>query len=179
MTDTDPTFDPEERPAPSAVHGDAETDLARQPAHARTGEQGGTGAGMPPGAGAPEGAGTGMGTGTGMAASGTGSGMGDSKAGTGPAGAPSGAGRAPLVGGADEFAARWQSVQVTFVDEPRRAVEDADRLVREVMDRMTELFSSQRADLEQTWHSGGEASTEDLRVALQRYRSFFERLLAA
>jgi len=94
-----------------------------------------------------------------------------------PATAQGGAG--PLLSDSGEFTARWQSVQVIFVDEPRRAVEDADRLVRDVMDRLTQVFSSQRDDLEKTWHAGGEASTEDLRVALQRYRSFFERLLAA
>ncbi|HZQ56528.1 MAG TPA: hypothetical protein VFA84_00750 [Acidimicrobiales bacterium] len=90
-----------------------------------------------------------------------------------------GGGAGPLLSDPGEFTARWQSVQVIFVDEPRRAVEDADRLVREVMDRLTQVFSSQRDDLEKTWHAGGEASTEDLRLALQRYRSFFERLLAA
>ncbi len=170
MTDTDPTFDPDAQPAPSAVHGDADSDLAREPAHARTGEQGGTGTRMAPGAGAREGAGP---------ESFAPAPASETAMGAVPPGAPTGTDRAPLVGGADQFAARWQSVQVTFVDEPRRAVEDADRLVREVMDRMTELFSSQRAELEQAWHSGGQASTEDLRVALQRYRSFFERLLAA
>ena len=88
-------------------------------------------------------------------------------------------GKAPLFGDTGELSSRWQSVQVVFVDEPRRAVEDADHLVTEMMDRVSELFRSQRQDLERTWHAGNEVSTEDLRVALQRYRSFFERLLAA
>ncbi len=94
-----------------------------------------------------------------------------------PGGATS-SGQAPLFGDPSGFTTRWQAVQVMFVDEPRRAVEDADRLVTEMMDRLSELFRSQREDLEHAWNNGGAASTEDLRVALQRYRSFFERLLA-
>ncbi len=86
---------------------------------------------------------------------------------------------APLFEDAGQLSARWQSVQVAFVDEPRRAVEDADHPVAEMMDRLNNLFRSQREDLEGAWNAGTDASTEDLRVALQRYRSFFERLLAA
>ncbi len=84
-----------------------------------------------------------------------------------------------LLGPTEDLLARWQSVQVEFVDEPRRAVEDADRLVSEVTDRLLERFRRQRQDLEQTWNAGDDVTTEDLRLALQRYRSFFERLLAA
>ncbi len=84
-----------------------------------------------------------------------------------------------LLGPTEDLSARWQSVQVEFVDEPRRAVEDADRLVSEVTDRLLERFRRQREDLEQTWNAGDDVTTEDLRLALQRYRSFFERLLAA
>ena len=76
-----------------------------------------------------------------------------------------------------DFNSRWQSLQARFVDEPRRTVEEADGLVREVVARLTESFGSERERLEGQWRSGEEVSTEDLRVALQRYRSFFERLL--
>ena len=72
---------------------------------------------------------------------------------------------------------RWESVQASFVDEPRRAVEEADGLVRQVMDRLTDGFSHQRERLEQEWDNRDESSTEDLRVALRHYRSFFDRLL--
>jgi len=68
-------------------------------------------------------------------------------------------------------------VQVGFVDEPQRCVQEADGLVAEVMQRLADSFARERQDLEAQWASGGEASTEDLRVALQRYRSFFNRLL--
>lgn len=78
---------------------------------------------------------------------------------------------------ASEFERRWQDVQVGFVDEPQRCVEEADALVGEVMQRLADSFARERQDLEAQWASGGEASTEDLRVALQRYRSFFNRLL--
>ncbi|HEU4528234.1 MAG TPA: hypothetical protein VFT80_09925 [Actinomycetota bacterium] len=80
---------------------------------------------------------------------------------------------------ASSFRHRWDEIQVRFVDEPRSAVEDADRLVTEVIEQLQASFTSERGRLEGQWQQGGEVSTEDLRVALQRYRSFFDRLLAA
>lgn len=73
---------------------------------------------------------------------------------------------------------RWESLQVGFVDEPRKSVEQADRLVTEAINNLAEGFSTQRHNLEQQWHREGDVSTEDLRLALRRYRSFFERLLS-
>ena len=73
---------------------------------------------------------------------------------------------------------RWDNIQAGFVDEPRRAVEDADALVASAMKRMAEVFASERSQLEGQWDRGDDASTEDLRIALQRYRSFFGRILA-
>jgi len=78
---------------------------------------------------------------------------------------------------AADFRARWDGIQVRFVDEPRLCVEQADSLVAETMKRLAESFSKQRENLEQQWHRGGEVSTEDLRLALRRYRSFFGRLM--
>jgi len=72
---------------------------------------------------------------------------------------------------------RWSDVQAGFVDEPRRAVEQADSLVAEVMKRLAESFANERASLERQWDRGDNVTTEDLRLALQRYRSFFDRLL--
>lgn len=85
----------------------------------------------------------------------------------------------PLLPDADagDFERRWADLQVGFVDEPQRCVQEADGLVAEVMQRLADGFARERQDLEAQWASGGEASTEDLRVALQRYRSFFNRLL--
>jgi hypothetical protein len=77
-----------------------------------------------------------------------------------------------------EFRARWSDVQASFVDEPRQAVEQADTLVAEVMQRLAQVFADERQRLEQQWDRGGETNTEELRLALQRYRSFFDRLLA-
>jgi hypothetical protein len=74
--------------------------------------------------------------------------------------------------------ARWDSIQVGFVDEPRRAVEEADSLVAVAMKRLAEQFAEERSRLEGQWDRGGDVSTEDLRIALRRYRSFFGRLLA-
>ena len=76
------------------------------------------------------------------------------------------------------FRTRWDAIQTGFVDEPRAAVEQANALVGEMMKRLTDLFAGERARLEDQWSKGGNASTEDLRVALKRYRSFFERLLS-
>ena len=71
----------------------------------------------------------------------------------------------------------WTDIQAGFVDEPRRAVQQADTLVSDVINRIANTFTSERAQLEQQWDRGGDVSTEDLRQALQRYRSFFSRLL--
>lgn len=79
---------------------------------------------------------------------------------------------------ARELQAQWDSVQAGFVDEPRRAVEQADKLVAATMKRMAEMFASERSNLEVQWDRGDNISTEDLRIALRRYRSFFKRLLS-
>jgi hypothetical protein len=76
-----------------------------------------------------------------------------------------------------EFNTRWTDIQAGFVDEPRRAVQQADTLVSDVINRIANTFTSERAQLEQQWDRGGDVSTEELRQALQRYRSFFSRLL--
>jgi hypothetical protein len=72
---------------------------------------------------------------------------------------------------------RWGSVQTGFVDEPRWAVQEADKLVATVVDRLTASFSNERSTLEKQWDRGEDVSTEELRLALQRYRTFFDRLL--
>ena len=103
-----------------------------------------------------------------------------------------------------DFRARWDAIQVGFVDEPRRAVEQADSLVAGAMKRLAEIFvdeprraveqadslvagaikrlagmfANERAKLEGQWDRGDNVSTEDLRLALRRYRSFFGRLLS-
>ncbi len=89
-------------------------------------------------------------------------------------------GPAPLLAANDAqaFRARWDAIQTGFVDEPRRAVEQADTLVAEVMQRLAQVFAEERANLEGQWGRGADVSTEDLRLALQRYRSFFDRLLS-
>ena len=76
-----------------------------------------------------------------------------------------------------DFRSQWSKVQTGFVDEPRRTVEEADKLVVVVMQRLAEGFANERSGLEKQWGRGDNVSTEDLRVALQRYRSFFDRLL--
>jgi hypothetical protein len=73
---------------------------------------------------------------------------------------------------------RWHDLQVGFVDDPRHAVEQADQLVAQVMQDLARGFADERASLEHQWDKGDQVSTEDLRIALQRYRSFFERFLS-
>ena len=79
---------------------------------------------------------------------------------------------------ARDFRARWDAIQVGFVDEPRQAVRQADSLVAGAMKRLAEMFAAERAKLEGQWDRGDDVSTEDLRLALRRYRSFFGRLLS-
>jgi len=76
------------------------------------------------------------------------------------------------------FRSRWDAVQIGFVDDPKQAVKQADELVAQVMKSLAESFSRQRANIEGAAQDGNQASTESLRVALQRYRSFFHRLLS-
>jgi len=76
------------------------------------------------------------------------------------------------------FRSRWDTIQTGFVDEPRQSVEQADGLVAEVMQRLAEVFADERSKLEAQWSRGDDVSTEDLRIALRRYRSFFDRLLS-
>jgi hypothetical protein len=80
---------------------------------------------------------------------------------------------------AQSFRERWDRVQSKFVDDPRAAVEEADSLVADVTDSLTSRFAQQKSTLEQQWSQGDDAQTEDLRMTLQRYRTLFERLLAA
>jgi len=77
-----------------------------------------------------------------------------------------------------DFRTRWRDIQSGFVDEPRPAVEKADQLVAELMQRLAQSFSEQRKNLENQWEASEQISTEELRVALTRYRSFFERLVS-
>ena len=76
-----------------------------------------------------------------------------------------------------DFRSQWSKLQTGFVDGPRRTVEDADKLVAAVMQRLAEGFANERSGLEKQWDRGDKVSTEELRIALQRYRSFFDRLL--
>jgi hypothetical protein len=79
---------------------------------------------------------------------------------------------------AKDFRARWDAIQASFVDEPRQVVEQADTLVALAMKRLAEMFAAERTKLEGQWDRGDNVSTEDLRLALRRYRSFFGRLLS-
>lgn len=78
----------------------------------------------------------------------------------------------------DGLRTRWKGIQTAFVDEPRKAVEQADGLVAQAMKRLAEVFAEERSKLEGQWDRGDDVSTEDLRIALQRYRTFFQRLLS-
>jgi hypothetical protein len=109
----------------------------------------------------------------GAAGGGTGAGV------TTGSGSPTGA-DGPLMppAASESFRARWTDVQTGFVDEPRRAVEQADALVAELMQHLAKTFADERSRLESQWDSGDDVATDDLRTAFQRYRSFFERLLS-
>ncbi|MFD6072805.1 MULTISPECIES: hypothetical protein [Amycolatopsis] len=78
----------------------------------------------------------------------------------------------------DRFRESWQGIQTAFVDDPRRAVKEADELVAVVIQNLATTFADHKKELESAW-SQGEPATEDLRIALRRYRSFFNQLLSA
>jgi hypothetical protein len=77
-----------------------------------------------------------------------------------------------------DLRARWDGAQSAFVDDPRQAVQKADALVGSVVQRLSDEFTGERNRLEQQWDRGDNVSTEDLRQAIKRYRSFFDRLLS-
>ena len=79
---------------------------------------------------------------------------------------------------AQDFRQRWEKIQISFVDEPRTAVQQADELVASAIKRLAEVFADERQKLESGWDNKSDVSTEDLRIALRRYRSFFDRLLS-
>jgi hypothetical protein len=89
--------------------------------------------------------------------------------------------RAPLLPGDDAqgFRQRWENLQREFVDQPREVVEHANDLVSELMQAISAGFNEKRSSLEAQWERGDDVSTEDLRIVLKRYRSFFNRLLSA
>jgi len=79
-------------------------------------------------------------------------------------------------GEVDQLQSRWDSIQAGFVDEPRKTLEEADKFVASAIERVSHLYSDERGKLEGMWRRGDQVSTEDLRIALQRYRTFFSRL---
>jgi hypothetical protein len=79
----------------------------------------------------------------------------------------------------EQMRSRWGEIQSDFVDAPKRSVEEADQLVATAIKRLADSFAGAKSGLEGQWQRGSDVSTEDLRVALRRYRSFFDRLLAA
>ena len=86
----------------------------------------------------------------------------------------------PLLGqDTEQLRERWQAVQAAFVDDPQQAVQQADGLVTDVIERLTKTFEQTKDSLETQLGEADDVSTEELRVGLQRYRSFFERLLQA
>lgn len=78
----------------------------------------------------------------------------------------------------DAVTRRWHEIQAGFVDAPRQAVQEADALVADLLNRLMQVFAAEREHLESQWSRGEDVSTEDLRLSLQRYRAFFQRLLS-
>ena len=77
----------------------------------------------------------------------------------------------------DELSGRWHEIQASFVDRPQEAVQEADALVSDLMQRITSKLAAERQRLEKQWSEGEDVSTEDLRVTLTSYRAFFDKLL--
>jgi hypothetical protein len=83
----------------------------------------------------------------------------------------------PLLQDAESYRTRWLGIQTGFVDEPLYAVESAGRLLTEVLGELASTFAHKRGALERQWRHGGDTSTDDLRVAFQNYRAFFNRVV--
>ena len=81
---------------------------------------------------------------------------------------------------AGDLRTRWQNIQGSFVDDPQASVSQADQLVATAIQRLAEIFAHEKANLESAWSRDGSSavSTEDMRQALRRYRSFFDRILS-
>jgi len=84
----------------------------------------------------------------------------------------------PLLEDAESYRARWLAIQTGFVDEPLYAVESAGRLLTEVLGDLASTFAHKRSALEREWRHGGDTATDDLRVAFQNYRAFFNRVVS-
>jgi hypothetical protein len=78
----------------------------------------------------------------------------------------------------DDLRGRWNTIQSSFVDEPRKAVEQADELIASAIQQIEEDLNAERANLKQEWSRGDQVSTEDLRISLQHYREYFDRLIS-
>jgi hypothetical protein len=79
---------------------------------------------------------------------------------------------------AEGYRSRWIAIQSSFVDDPSGAVRAGDELVAQVMSELANSFAGQRRRIESQLGDSRLGNTEDLRVALKSYRSFFERLLS-
>ncbi len=97
-----------------------------------------------------------------------------------PADKPAEQANVPLFSSNDatDFRSRWDRIQTGFVDEPKESVKQADELVANAIKRLAEVFATERENLESEWDKTDNVSTEDLRLALRKYRSFFDRLLS-
>ncbi|CAL9584381.1 hypothetical protein [Streptomyces sp. enrichment culture] len=101
-----------------------------------------------------------------------------------PTPAPSGAG-SPLIAReeVEEWQRRMREVVGGFVDQPKGAVERADRTLEEIAARFSEAVTRRRRTLRMSWEGteergpGAETDTEQLRLALRDYRELAERLL--
>jgi hypothetical protein len=71
---------------------------------------------------------------------------------------------------------RWQHIMAEFVDDPRRSVTEAHDLVGQSMQAVIDGLQAERDALQDQWSRGRDVSTETLRLCLQHYRSFFNRL---
>ena len=78
----------------------------------------------------------------------------------------------------DDLQSRWKAIQIEFVDEPRKSVEQADALVVDALKQIGQAFTNQRVMLNERWLNHEDIQTEDLRISLQSYRSFLNRILA-
>ena len=79
------------------------------------------------------------------------------------------------IGDVEGYRRRWNALQTGFVDDPPAAAQQAESLVSELVQRMTDRHAALRKELAES--EGEVPDTESMRLTLRRYREFFNSLL--
>jgi hypothetical protein len=77
-----------------------------------------------------------------------------------------------------DLLSRWTEIQISFVEDPRASVQEADALVEQIATTVLASIQERRSQLAAVWQwQHGQPDTEQLRLALRQYRSFIAAVL--